>query len=308
MVELQELGRITKRSGKSIKETPTTITPITITIEIRTTTLITTNKTEGKKLPEHMLQPQLRIRVMLDIYQNETIAIHITTVNALQSVKGAKEPNIKRMIVRQDFQNEGAHARAYVVVENLQQNSNVVTGTSLLNDHYSCILFDSGAEKSFVSFAFTPYIDIAPSALNTSYEVELTDGKVVSTNTVLRGCTLVLINHVFKIDLLPTRIGTFDVIVEMDWLAYHRAVIDCYEKIIRIPLSNGEILEVQGERSEKDPRLLSRIKADEKKLEDIRALPVVKSPYRLASSEMSELSNQLKELQDKGFIRPSHSP
>ncbi|GJZ18688.1 putative reverse transcriptase domain-containing protein [Tanacetum coccineum] len=63
-------------------------------------------------------------------------------------------------------QNDGARARAYVVVENPQQNPNVVTGTFLLNDHYACILFDSGAEKSFVSSAFTPFIDIAPTALN----------------------------------------------------------------------------------------------------------------------------------------------
>ncbi|GJU21108.1 putative reverse transcriptase domain-containing protein [Tanacetum coccineum] len=125
----------------------------------------------------------------------------------------------------------------------------------------------------------------------------------------------------------------------MDWLSYHRAVIDCYEKIVRIPLLNGEILEVQGERPEKDPGSLACIKADEKKFDDIRvvrdfpevfpddlsglppvreiefridlipgASPVVKSPYRLAPSEMLELSNQLKELQEKGFIRPSHSP
>ncbi|GJW96491.1 putative reverse transcriptase domain-containing protein [Tanacetum coccineum] len=195
-------------------------------------------------------------------------------------------------------QNKGARGRAYVVVENPQQNPNVAT-----------------------------------------YEVELTDGKVVSTNTVLRGCTLALYNHCFKIDLLPTRLGSFDVIVGMDWLSYHRAVIDCYEKIVRIPLPNGEILEVQGERPEKDHGSLACIKADEKKLDDIRivrdfpevfpddllglppvreiefridlipgALPVVESPYRLALSEMSEFSNQLKELQEKGFIRPSHPP
>ncbi|GJW66669.1 putative reverse transcriptase domain-containing protein [Tanacetum coccineum] len=209
-------------------------------------------------------------------------------------------------------QNEGARGRAYVVVENPQQNPNVVTGTFLLNDHYACILFDSGAEKSFVSSAFTPFIDIAPTALNTSYEVELADRKVVSTNTILRSCTLVLLNHVFKIDLLPTRLGSFDVIIGMDWLAYHRALIDCYEKIVRIPLSNGKILEVQGERPEKDLRSLACIKADKKKLDDIRvvrdfpevfpddllglplvreiefridlipgASPVVRSPYRL---------------------------
>ncbi|GKE28467.1 hypothetical protein Tco_1443851 [Tanacetum coccineum] len=94
----------------------------------------------------------------------------------------------------------------------------------------------------------------------------------------------------------------------MDWLAYHRVVIDCYEKIVRIPLPNGEILEVQGERTKKDLGSLTCIKADEKKLDDIRASPVVRSLYRLAPSEMLELSNQLKEHQEKGFIRPSHSP
>ncbi|GKB37051.1 putative reverse transcriptase domain-containing protein [Tanacetum coccineum] len=87
-------------------------------------------------------------------------------------------------------QNDGARGRAYVVVENPQQNPNVVTGTFLLNDHYACILFDSGAEKSFVSSAFTHFINIAPATLNTSYEVELADGKVVSTNTILQGILL----------------------------------------------------------------------------------------------------------------------
>nr|GEW75434.1 hypothetical protein [Tanacetum cinerariifolium] len=209
---------------------------------------------------------------------------------------------------------EGARARAYVMgTENPQQNPNVVMGTFIVNDHNTCILFDSSAKKIFVSTDFTPFIDIAPATLDTSYDVELADGKVVSTNTVLRGCTLALFNHVFKIDLLPTQLGSFDVIVRMDWLSNHHAVIVCYKKIVCIPLPNGEILEIQGERPEKDPKLLSCIKVEEKKPEDIRivhdfpelfpddlsglppvrkiefridlipgALPVVKSPYRLA--------------------------
>ncbi|GJU44170.1 putative reverse transcriptase domain-containing protein [Tanacetum coccineum] len=169
-------------------------------------------------------------------------------------------------------QNDGACGRAYVVIENPQQNPNVVTCMFLLNDHYACILFDSGAEKSFVSSAFTHFIDIAPATLNTSYEIELAEGKVVSTNTILRCCTLVLCNHVFKIDLLPTRLGSFDVIIRMDWLADHRALIDCYKKIIRIPFLNSKIIELQGERPKKDLRSLACIKADEKKLDDIRVV------------------------------------
>nr|GEZ42214.1 putative reverse transcriptase domain-containing protein [Tanacetum cinerariifolium] len=352
-VGLLELVKAIKENEKTTKETPTTITSTTTTTTTTTTitetTIITNNKTGGKKLPGLMLQPQLMEGVMRGVYQGATVATLTIMGNVLQSVESAKEMVIRRKIVELCFQdkcpkgrnqqNEGARRRAYVMVENSQQNPNVVTGTFLLNDHYACILFDSGAEKSFVSYAFTPFIDISPAALNTSYEVELTDAKVFSTNTVLRGCTLALYNHCFKIDLLSTRLGSFDVIVGMEWLSYHGAVIDCYETIVRIPLPNGEILKVQGERPKKDPKSLACIKADEKKLDDIlvirdflevfpddlsglppvreiefridlipSALPVVKSPYQLASSEMLELSNQLKELQEKGFVRPSHSP
>ncbi|GJS74263.1 hypothetical protein Tco_0707104 [Tanacetum coccineum] len=98
----------------------------------------------------------------------------------------------------------------------------------------------------------------------------------------------------------------------MDWLSYHRAVIDCYEKIVRIPLPNGEILEIQSERPKKDPKSLAclpLVREIEFRIDLIPGVsPVVKSPYRLAPSEMLELSNQLKELQEKGFIQPSHSP
>ncbi|GKA99168.1 putative reverse transcriptase domain-containing protein [Tanacetum coccineum] len=170
-------------------------------------------------------------------------------------------------------QNDGARGRAYAVIENPQQNPNVVTAT-----------------------------------LNTSYEIELADGKVVSTNTILRSCTLVLLNHVFKIDLLPTRLGSFDVIIGMDWLAYHRALIDCYEKIVRIPLRKTDSLKFRREAGKISSFTCMLSRHMRKKLMNTCASPVVRSPYRLAPSEMLELSNQLKELQEKGFIRPSHSP
>ncbi|GKD97277.1 putative reverse transcriptase domain-containing protein [Tanacetum coccineum] len=264
-VGLQELVKAIKGNGKTTKETPTTITPTTTTTATETT-IITSNKTGGRKLPGPMLQPQLRVGVMLENYQGATVATLTIMDNTLQSVRGHYKDKCPKGM---NQQNEGARGRAYVVVENPQQNLNVVTGTFLLNDHYACILFDFGAEKSFVSSAFTPFIGIAPTALNTSYEIELADGKVVSTNTVLQGCILTLYHHIFKIDLLPTRLGSFDVIIGMDWLSYHRAVIDCCEKI---SLSNGEILEVQGERPDKDPGSLACIKADEKKLDDIRVV------------------------------------
>ncbi|GJT22323.1 hypothetical protein Tco_0892260 [Tanacetum coccineum] len=82
----------------------------------------------------------------------------------------------------------------------------------------------------------------------------------------------------------------------MDWLSTNKAKIICHEKVVRIPLPDGNVLRVLGERPEEKIELIPR------------ATPVAKSPYRLAPSELEEFSGQLKELQDKGFIRPSSLP
>ncbi|GKE69981.1 putative reverse transcriptase domain-containing protein, partial [Tanacetum coccineum] len=143
---------------------------------------------------------------------------------------------------------------------------------------------------------------------------------------------LELEGHTFIIDLIPFCHGSFDVIVGMNWLSKLRAKIVCFEKIVQIPLSNGENLEVRGERPEGNLKQLKTMKVNEPKLEDIPvvrefpavfleylsglppsrevefridlisgAMLVAKSPYRLAPTEMQELSNQLKELQDKDY-------
>ncbi|GKC40907.1 putative reverse transcriptase domain-containing protein [Tanacetum coccineum] len=254
---------------EKVKENVTSLKPTSLHDAINI------SRTGDKKLLRLMLQPPLKVGAMLGTYHDATVVTHTIMFNALQSVGDVKYLDIKRKTAENkcpkkiNQPNEGAHRRAYVMgTENPQQNPNVVTGTFLVHDHYASILFYSGAEKSFVSTTFTPFIDIARADLDTSYEVELAYGKVVSTNIILRVCTLALFNHCFKIDLLPTRLGSFDVIVGMDWLSYHRAVIVCDENIVRVSLPNGEILEIQGERSEKDLRS-SCIKADEKKLEDI---------------------------------------
>ncbi|GJS19589.1 putative reverse transcriptase domain-containing protein [Tanacetum coccineum] len=89
---------------------------------------------------------------------------------------------------------------------------------------------------------------------NVSYAVELADGRVSEINTVLRGCTLGLLGHLFNMDLMLVELGSFDVIIGMDWLANHHAVIVCDEKIVRI-LYGYEVLIVQGDRNGKGKKL-----------------------------------------------------
>ncbi|GKC68239.1 putative reverse transcriptase domain-containing protein, partial [Tanacetum coccineum] len=192
------------------------------------------------------------------------------------------------------------HGRAYAIKDVRPQGLNVVTGTFLLNNRYDFVLFDSGSDRSFVDTRFSSMLDIDPVKIGSSYEVELADGRVVSTNNVLKGCTLSLVNHVFKINLMPIELGTFDVIIGMDWLVKHDVVIVCGKKVVRISYGN-KMLIVESDKGVSRLKVISCIKAR-------KAAPIARAPYRLAPSKMKELSVQLQELLEKEFIRPSSSP
>nr|GEV97060.1 hypothetical protein [Tanacetum cinerariifolium] len=86
-------------------------------------------------------------------------------------------------------------------------DSNVVMGTFLLNNRYDSILFDTGADRSFVSVAFSSLINIIPSTLDNSYDVELANGKITGVNTIIWGHTLNLLNHPFNINLMLVEVG-----------------------------------------------------------------------------------------------------
>ncbi|GJX51393.1 putative reverse transcriptase domain-containing protein [Tanacetum coccineum] len=213
------------------------------------------------------------------------------------------------------------------------RGSSLVTGTFTLNNHYATTLFNSGADYSFVSTTFIHLLDIKPSDLGFSYEIEIASGQLVEINKVICDCKLEIEDHTFDNNLIPFGHGSFDVIIGMDWLSQHKAEIICHEKVVRIPLPHDEGLRVLGEKPEEKVRYLMSAKTEEQKLKDIvvgrnfpevfpddisrlppsrefefhidlipGAMSVVKSPYHLAPSEMEELSSQLRELQDKDYI------
>ncbi|GKF55970.1 putative reverse transcriptase domain-containing protein, partial [Tanacetum coccineum] len=138
-------------------------------------------------------------------------------------------------------------------------------GMFLLNNCYASMLFDSGADRSFVSSTFSALLDITPSTLDTSYAVELANGRISETNVVLRGCTLGLLGHPFDIDdLMPVELGSFDVIISMDWLTKYHALIVCDKKVVRIPYGD-EVLKIRVQvRSKK-----VEDKPEEKRLKDV---------------------------------------
>ncbi|GJR09298.1 putative reverse transcriptase domain-containing protein [Tanacetum coccineum] len=203
-------------------------------------------------------------------------------------------------------------------------DSNVVTGTFLLNNHYASILFYTSADRSFISNAFSSLINIAPTPLENNYDVELADSKIVRIDTIIRGCTLNFLDHPFNIDLMPKQ--------------RDRSRLTQYSFQTSQGVANGQkgcqiFLAQISTKKEED-------KSEGKKLKDIPiardfpevffpwtcqgvptvrpvefqidlipgAAPVARAPYRLAPAKMKELSKQLQELSDKGFIRPIPLP
>nr|GEV28146.1 hypothetical protein [Tanacetum cinerariifolium] len=210
--------------------------------------------------------------------------------------------------------NINANGRTYQLRDkNAHQDPNVVTGKFLLNHRPARTLFDSGADRSFVSIYFASMLNIPSITLGTTYNIEMADGNLISTNTVIQHCTITLLNQPFKIDLMLIKLDSFDVVIGMDWLSKYHAKIICDEKVVHI-LIEDETLIIRAQVMEK--------KSDEKRLENIpvvrefpdvfpeelpglppvlqvefqidlipEAAPVACAPYRLAPSEMQELSN-----------------
>nr|GEW06486.1 putative reverse transcriptase domain-containing protein [Tanacetum cinerariifolium] len=182
---------------------------------------------------------------------------------------------------------------------------NVVRGTFLLNNRYASILFDTGADRSFISTAFSSLVNINPTPLGSSYDIELADGKIVGIDTIIRGCTICFLNHPFNIDLMPVELGSFDVIIGMDWLRRCHTMIVCDEKLVQIPYGKETLTFHGNERSlwHKYPPRRRRASRKGNNLRTYQSFGISRKP-----SEKKELSKQLQELSNKGFIRPSSSP
>ncbi|GJU22300.1 putative reverse transcriptase domain-containing protein [Tanacetum coccineum] len=168
--------------------------------------------------------------------------------------------------------------RAYNVNVNADEASrdpNVVTGTFSLNNNFATVLFDSGDDFSFISTEFASMLNVKPRIVNPGYVIEISDGKRVEVNRVICDCKLELEILCYTIELIPGE-----------------------PKMNEIP--------VVWEFSDVFPEDLSGLPPQrqvEFRIELVAgAAPVARSPYRLAPSEMQELSGQLQELKDKDDI------
>ncbi|GKE06259.1 putative reverse transcriptase domain-containing protein [Tanacetum coccineum] len=180
-------------------------------------------------------------------------------------------------------------------------DSNVVTGTLLLNNHYASILFDTGADRSFISTAFSSLINIAPTPLENSYDVELADGKIVGIDTIIRGCTLNFLDHPFNIDLMPVELGSFDVIIGMG------LIVLCFVK--KMSHNRNRVDDKLGSSSLWMPDFLAHIirqgKRKDKSNETTKEVPTVRDFPEVFPEDLPVNYRTTTQHSDKEFIRPS---
>ncbi|GKA59277.1 putative reverse transcriptase domain-containing protein [Tanacetum coccineum] len=194
-----------------------------------------------------------------------------------------------------------ASGKAFTLgAEEAHQDPNIMTGTFTLNNHFATTLFDSGADYSFVSTTFIPLLGIEPSKLGFRYEIEIASGQLVEIDKVIKGCKLEIEGHVFDIILIPFGHGSFDVTKGIDWLSNQKAEIICHEKVVRIPLLDGKVLRVLGEKPKEKMRQLKSAKAKKKEQEEIvvvRDFPKLTVKNRYPLPRIDALFDQLQRLQ-----------
>nr|GEW42269.1 hypothetical protein [Tanacetum cinerariifolium] len=265
---------------------------------IKGITLVILCKLAKSKEMRELWLPLLLMKNFLCV--NDVLLAMLASVRS--SVTSVERLGIRQGIARRRVLPRGLTLSLFglvMIVDDEPQGPNVVTGTFLLNNRYAFVLFNLGSDRSFVDTRFNDMLDIDPIKIGSSYEVELADGRVASTNNVLKGYTL-----------------------DLD------AVIVCGKKVVCIPYRN-EMLIVESDKGVSRLKVILCIKArkyvergchlflahvtksksKEKRMEDVHrgVAPVALAPYRLAPSKMKELSVQLQELLEKGFIRRSSS-
>nr|GEW85277.1 putative reverse transcriptase domain-containing protein [Tanacetum cinerariifolium] len=191
--------------------------------------------TELKRLLTNKFCPRTKVKKMEDEFYNLIVKGNDlkTYVRRFQELA----------VLCPNMANNNAHGRAYLLRDkNAHRDQNVVTVTFLLNQHLARVLFDSGVDKSFVSIYLASMLNISPITLDTTYDIEMANGNLVGTNTIIQGCTLILLNQPFKIDLMPIKLGSFDVVIGMDWLSKYHARIICDKKVVHIPIDGENLI------------------------------------------------------------------
>ncbi|XP_028079596.1 DNA damage-inducible protein 1-like [Camellia sinensis] len=129
-------------------------------------------------------------------------------------------------------------------------NPSVIKGMLILTNSWVKVLFDSGASYSFISTACVTSLGLEPEALEIAMSVASPLGGQIRVNLVCKSCELEISSSYLICDLRVMDMSDFDVILGMDWLSVHRAIIDCYYKIVTASPLNGTKVQFKGNRQD----------------------------------------------------------
>jgi hypothetical protein len=229
----------------------------------------------------------------------------------------------------------------HVAVEEAQVAPDVIIGMILVNDNNAIVLFDSGASHSFVASSFVQKYNLPLSMLKNRMIVSFPGGDMHARH-VCSKVSILIRGVAFLANLIVLESKGIDIILGMDWLNKHNGLIDCAKKSVRLTPSSGKELEYVAENLVTDKAASNRMvlnQLDAASTMDIRTVsefpdvfveqlpgmtvdreiefvielvpvtaPIFKRPYRMTAIQLAELKEQLQELLDKGYIRPSASP
>ncbi|XP_071695388.1 uncharacterized protein [Rutidosis leptorrhynchoides] len=136
-----------------------------------------------------------------------------------------------------------------------------ITGMFLVNYVPAHVLFECGANCSFVSTTFCAKLNVPVSVINEPLSVEVGDGRIVPVTKFVSGITIDIEGSLFHVTCLVMPIPSFDVVLGMNWLSDHKASIKCDRKVISFSVDGGKRVVARGDRGGFRCPLLSMMKA-----------------------------------------------
>jgi hypothetical protein len=233
------------------------------------------------------------------------------------------------------------HARVnHVAVEDAQAAPDVIIGLIFVNYNNAIVLFDSRASNSFVAASFVQKYNL-PLSMQKNRMIVSSLGEDMHARHVCPKVSILIRGVEFLANLIVLKLHEIDVIHGMDWLSKHNGMIDCAKKAARLTPSGGKELEYVAENLVMDKVAFNRIVLNhldavstldiwtiseypdvfpeellgmppDREIEFVVELvpgtaPIFMRPYIMATSHLAELTQQLQELLDKGYICPSAS-
>ncbi|GKG08052.1 reverse transcriptase domain-containing protein [Tanacetum coccineum] len=112
-----------------------------------------------------------------------------------------------------------------MTTEEAKEAPDVMTCTFFVNLLPARVIFDSGANRSFVSELFSRNFIVPISQLKPPLEVQIANSKIIHVANVFQNCKVEIDNEKFSIDQIPVPMGEIDVVVGMDWLSKYDSIV-----------------------------------------------------------------------------------